>query len=95
MQTNENVGTKLDDRMTDECKVYVTNFLKVMKPADLVKIDLNLARKSKDLAALDLNKHFNFDSLDISEFFVKNPDDDFDIPVTIFRIKFKSFIYYF
>lgn len=95
MQANENGGTKLDDRMTDECKVYVTNFLKVMKPADLVKIDLNLARKSKDLAALDLNKHFNFDSLDISEFFVKNPDDGFDIPVTLIQIKLKKFKYYF
>ena len=81
MEKQESKNADLDLRMTDECKAYVTNSLKVMRPIDAIKLDLNFLRQTKDVSATETNKLMAFDGLDIVEFTVTNPKDNFNIKV--------------
>lgn len=73
---------ELDSLMTDECRIYVLQVFKTLKPIDSIKIDINFLRKSKDLLSDEALKIVNFDQLDITEFMVKNTIDTVDIQVT-------------
>ena len=80
MEKHESIS-ELDVRMTDECKAYVGNFLKTIKPIDSIKLDIKTLRKSKVLLSNEALKLVNFDKLDITEFTVRNTKDNIDIQV--------------
>lgn len=83
----ESTDIELDDRMTDECKKFVTALLKMSKPSDILKIDLKLARRLKDEQALKLNQFFDFDELKIEDFKVVNENDAYEITVRSYEPK--------
>ena len=72
---------ELDDRMTDECKLFVQNTLSKLRPNDSIKIDIKLLRQLKNTVCDELNKSVDFDQLVITKFSIKNSKDDFDIQV--------------
>ncbi|CAF0803730.1 unnamed protein product [Brachionus calyciflorus] len=74
----------LDERMTEETKNFVTSSLKVYKPSDVPKIDVKLSRQVRAANTERLLKTLNFDNLNSREVFVKNEDDDHQIPISIY-----------
>lgn len=79
-----------DPRMSDESRVYVREFLKLARQTDITKVDLELVRQFRDVNVRELNARFQFDSLLISEFNVKNASDGHDIKVVKYEPKEKK-----
>jgi acetyl esterase len=72
-------GLELDERMTNECRSYVTTLLQQAKPSFILEMDLNVARKIRDDQALKMNEFFDFTELKIDEFHVKNETDNYQV----------------
>lgn len=73
---------EIDDRMSDESKKYVREFLKVAKQTgDITKVDLNIVRRFREQSVRELNAKFEslYDGLNVSELFVKNGDHEIKI----------------
>ena len=75
----------LDERMTDETRFMVTNSLKVMRPSQLVNIDINMSRQFRIQNAQKANESLKFSGISVNEFKVKNKDDNHDILVTCYK----------
>lgn len=87
MSNNPDSIIELDDRMTEESRNLVQAILKVMKPADSIKVDITLNRKNREANSIKNNAHLKFDDLEITEFTVKNTQDGYDIPVSLYKPK--------
>ena len=86
MQPEQN-EPELDDRMSDETKKFVKNFLAQTKPTDVIKLDPQVATKLKEDQAEKLFFYFKMDHLDIEEMHVKSLTDDYQIPITKYTPK--------
>ena len=75
----------LDERMTDETRRMVTNSLKMMRPIQLVNIDINMSRQFRVQNAIKANDSLKFNDISVHEFSVKNKDDSYDILVTCYK----------
>jgi acetyl esterase len=73
---------ELDDKMSEETKTFVSNTLKAMNPADIIKLDTRVVTKFKEDQYEKLFSLVNFDHLTIDEFHVKSEKDEYEIPVT-------------
>ena len=80
----EVTAADLDDRMTDETKTFVTNFLLTTDPRAITKLPLSIVRDTRNSRSKIINEGLNIPDLVQKEFFVKNSDDDFQIPVTAY-----------
>lgn len=75
----------LDDRMTQETKDFVREWLRQIKPSDLATLPLDVVRNGHDKEEKELIRTLKFDNLDApKEIFIKNPNDGYDIPVSVF-----------
>lgn len=81
------ISFELDDRMTEESKNQVTRILSIMKPAHAVNLDVNLNRKMRNENATKVNGSLTFNTLDITEFVVKNSEDDYEVLVSCYKPK--------
>lgn len=61
----------IDDRMSDETRLFVHKMLKQMKPSALINIPIEKFRQARDLSAKKLNQSLKFNNL--FEPKVKNP----------------------
>jgi acetyl esterase len=78
---------ELDDRMSDETKVFVQNALRALKPSLMPKIDVNLIRKSRLENALKMNSLLNFE-VETRDFNITNTiDNNHEVPVTLYLPK--------
>ena len=75
---------ELDDRMTEETKFFVTNSLKNLKPADVVNLDINMCRRIRVVSAHQVNSSLKFESLKEKELKIRNKNDDYEIPVSVY-----------
>lgn len=83
--SNNNDANKLDDRMTEETKTFVSARLKIFNPSDYVKTPLEILRNGGHDELLRVNQSLKFENLEsVREIFIKNLVDNFSIPVTIF-----------
>lgn len=73
----------LDERMTEETKRFVVNSLRVIKPSQVPKIDINISRQARKANTQRLNAGLKF-ALKSKEFFIKNSIDEHEIPVTLY-----------
>ena len=80
-------GFELDDHMTEEARNFVIGALKVMRPGDAIHLDVNLSRKAREDNAIKSNESLKFENLTLTEFTVKNPEDNFDVPVSCYKPK--------
>lgn len=75
----------LDDRMNDETRMFVKNFLKVTTASQLIKLPLEFQRNGKHDEELKIIKNLKFENLNApKEISIKNPTDGYDIPVKVF-----------
>ena len=77
----------LDDRMTDESKAFVTNALKSMRPADSIKMDVNVSRQYRIANAMRINASLTFEDVTVNEFTVNNIEDNHEIAIVAFLPK--------
>ena len=75
----------LDDRMTEETRIMVSNSLKVMRPRQLINIDINMSRQFRVQNAIKANDSLKFSGITVSELSVKNKDDNYDVIVTCYK----------
>jgi hypothetical protein len=75
----------LDERMTDETRFMVINSLKVMRPSQLINIDINMSRQFRVQNAQKANESLSFNGINVTEFTVKNKDDNYEILVTCYK----------
>ena len=54
---------EIDDRMTDESKRIVENLLSVRRPADLLKLDIKVARELSIKNEINANSLVQFENL--------------------------------
>ena len=88
--TQQENDIELDDRMSEECKTFILNSFKKLRPNDSLKFDLKILRHLKDSFCSELNKSVNFDQLNITEFVLTNPIDKVEIQVNINMINILS-----
>lgn len=76
----------LDDRMTQETKDFVRQWLSQTRPSDLIQLPVDVIRNSRDQEEKELIRSLKFDNLDSpEEIFIKNPNDGYEIPVSVFK----------
>ena len=76
---------KLDERMTEETKNFVTNFLNNGRPTDILAKDINEVRQERIKAAKKINETISFDNLEVTEFEIDSKYDSFKIPITSYK----------
>ena len=75
---------ELDDKMTEETKLYVTNSLKVSKPSNLIVANVEITRKMRALATHKTNASLKFEKIIEKEIKVRNRQDGYEIPVSVY-----------
>ena len=74
----------LDERMTDESRTFVINYLKKLKPINLMYRDIELSRKTRTNASIEANSSLKFENLKEKEIKIHNKKDGYEIPVSIY-----------
>lgn len=77
----------MDVRMRPETKNFMQMLLKITKPGDIPKMDINLIRQTRDKNAAKVIESLDMTNLDVNEIFIPNPNDNHSIPVTVFKPK--------
>ncbi len=76
---------QLDSRMTPESRNLISAILQSMKPADAINLDINFNRQMRETNATKTNQVLKFPNLTITEFTVKNPNDNHQVPVSCYK----------
>ena len=76
---------KLDERMTEETKNFVTNSLNNGRPTDILAKDIDEVRQERIKAAKKINETISFDNLEVTEFEIDSKFDSFKIPITSYK----------
>jgi len=78
---------ELDERMSDETKIFVRNQMKKMTPEILMQIDIKKARRTQDIYDEEQNINNKFHNLTEKEFEVKSDLDGYLIGITVMIAK--------
>lgn len=81
---NQENEFELDERMAQETKDFVVSSLRIIRPSQVPNIDINLSRKARAANTAKVLSKLNFNNLDKVEIMVKNQNDGYEIPVSIF-----------
>jgi acetyl esterase len=74
----------LDDRMTEETKQFVTNYLRIIKPSDTPKLDVRITRNARAQNATNTIANMKIDGLVVKKFNVLNKEDGHEISASLF-----------
>ena len=74
----------IDEKYNEESKAYVTNYLKMFKPGQVIKMDLNVVRAARIAMAKKTIAENPNNNVKETEVIVKNKYDDYDIPVSVY-----------